>query len=293
MNKFFNEDCVICSIKIEENNDIVVCPECGAPFHRGCFKKQGFCSYHKDKSIDSDNFFWKEQNPKDIIKSTSQDKFICDKCGKENQSSGIFCESCGGDLNKNMKSFQKYPSNFLNQNKDIIDSGEDIDGVAVKDIAMYIGENANYFIPRFREFDKKNGKKYIINLSCLFLDFYYFIYRKVNLFAIFLIILFFLMSIPSVLTTIYTNSSSTFVMLSFISIMLSFSIKFYIAFSFNYIYYKNVIKKIKRIKKNSISNEEYILNISTKGGVSRIGVFIIAFILLFVPMIISGMSTFF
>ncbi len=293
MNKFLNEDCVICSIKIEGNSDIVVCPECGAPSHRECFKKQGFCSYHKDKLTDSEDFFWKEEHPIDFTKSTSQDKSICNKCGKENDFSGIFCESCGGDLNKNMQSFQKYPSSFFGQNKDIIDSGEDIAGIPVKDIAIFVGENSNYFIPKFREFDKKNGKKYIINLSCLFLDFYYFIYRKINLFAIFLIILFFLMSIPSVLTTIYPNSSQSFVMLSFISIMLSFFIKFYIAFSFNHIYYKNVIKKIKRIKKNSISEEEYILNITNRGGVSRIGVFAIAFLILFIPTIISWMSTFF
>ena len=36
--------CQYCEKPFEENDDIVVCPECGTPYHRACYKEAGHCT---------------------------------------------------------------------------------------------------------------------------------------------------------------------------------------------------------------------------------------------------------
>ena len=35
--------CPVCGQEFKEGDDIVVCPECGAPHHRSCYKQLGNC----------------------------------------------------------------------------------------------------------------------------------------------------------------------------------------------------------------------------------------------------------
>ena len=37
--------CPVCKAKLFEDDDIVVCPDCGAPHHRSCWKQIGHCAY--------------------------------------------------------------------------------------------------------------------------------------------------------------------------------------------------------------------------------------------------------
>ena len=37
--------CPVCDKPFTENDDIVVCPVCGAPYHRGCYKEKGACIF--------------------------------------------------------------------------------------------------------------------------------------------------------------------------------------------------------------------------------------------------------
>ena len=36
--------CPVCGKPFQEGDDIVVCPECGAPHHRECYKSLGHCA---------------------------------------------------------------------------------------------------------------------------------------------------------------------------------------------------------------------------------------------------------
>ncbi|MBQ2799672.1 MAG: hypothetical protein IJF09_09825, partial [Ruminiclostridium sp.] len=42
---YTDEKCPICGVAFKEADDVVVCPDCGAPYHRACYKEQGDCSY--------------------------------------------------------------------------------------------------------------------------------------------------------------------------------------------------------------------------------------------------------
>lgn len=42
--RFTNEICPVCKKPFSENDDIVVCPLCGTPHHRDCYKENGECA---------------------------------------------------------------------------------------------------------------------------------------------------------------------------------------------------------------------------------------------------------
>ena len=44
MGNFINAECPYCGRKFAEGDDIVVCPECGTPHHRECYKEHGSCA---------------------------------------------------------------------------------------------------------------------------------------------------------------------------------------------------------------------------------------------------------
>jgi len=35
--------CLVCKEAFSAEDDIVVCPECGTPYHRHCYREQGKC----------------------------------------------------------------------------------------------------------------------------------------------------------------------------------------------------------------------------------------------------------
>lgn len=57
-----------------------------------------------------------------------------------------------------------------------LDPAEEIEGVSARDIALYVGENSQYFLPRFKQIAGRSG--FTINFSALFFNFFYFFYRK-------------------------------------------------------------------------------------------------------------------
>ena len=49
--------CVACGKKFTPEDDIVVCPECGAPYHRACYKELGHC-VHADRHAEGPGPTW-------------------------------------------------------------------------------------------------------------------------------------------------------------------------------------------------------------------------------------------
>ncbi|MBO5103830.1 MAG: hypothetical protein J6B74_02035 [Ruminococcus sp.] len=41
---FVGEKCVFCGEVFKDGDDVVVCPECGSPHHRECYKKENRCA---------------------------------------------------------------------------------------------------------------------------------------------------------------------------------------------------------------------------------------------------------
>ena len=99
MNNYLNSECPYCGKKFTENDDIVVCPDCGTPHHRGCYKEHGVCANNELHG----GFEWKSSSEPRTPENKGGneqkfDSFACPNCGGMNPSGTKFCSNCGAPL---------------------------------------------------------------------------------------------------------------------------------------------------------------------------------------------------
>lgn len=86
--------CDGCGRIIEEDDDIVVCPECATPQHRECYNKNNTCvNSHKH----SDEFTWEASggvNPVTAEKKEPVKTIPCPNCGYGNPEGSESCKQC-------------------------------------------------------------------------------------------------------------------------------------------------------------------------------------------------------
>ena len=88
--------CPVCDKPFTENDDIVVCPVCGAPYHRGCYKEKGACIF---TDLHESGKTWAPPVPPDAPNTASELKDKeCPNCGTLNAHSALFCNICGTSL---------------------------------------------------------------------------------------------------------------------------------------------------------------------------------------------------
>lgn len=88
--------CPVCEKPFTENDDIVVCPKCGAPYHRDCYNEKGECIFTE---LHETGAAWlPPEAPKaPDVSSEIKDK-ECPSCGALNAHSAMFCNFCGSSL---------------------------------------------------------------------------------------------------------------------------------------------------------------------------------------------------
>ncbi len=202
---FFYEgySCPVCGQAFHEQDDIVVCPDCGAPHHRDCWKQEGRCHFKERHGTDEQ---WsrekqatepaKTQVPPSTDRSSSQ---ICPKCGQENPEFAEFCCRCGHDLDvrdwtsgenppppapeqipqppfsggyREYRPFQAPP---VPQNP--VSDDTDLDGIPAGQFSEFVGQNAHYYLPRFLKI-AKNDSNTGWNWPAFLLTPYWLWYRK-------------------------------------------------------------------------------------------------------------------
>ena len=167
---FFYEgqSCPVCGKAFAEKDDIVSCPECGAPHHRACWMSEGRCHF-ADRHGTPEQWSRNEQTeqPKpEQPKSEPTDGALCPHCGKVNPTFAEFCSRCGRPLKVREWSGTSADSSatytpFHAPTPDAetnIPRNEamDDDGTTVGDVALAIGVNQQYYLPRFRKMYAEN-----------------------------------------------------------------------------------------------------------------------------------------
>lgn len=289
MSDYIGARCIICEKNFEKDDEIVVCPECGTPYHRECYFKEGKCV---NNILHSKNQSWKSTFQKE---ETDADTIKCKACGEENPQNGLFCNKCGSPLNQtqgNTSQQGELPPFFAQafsqegSSQNTFTPESEIEGITIKEYNEYVGSNQIYFISQFIRFGKFGGKLSLNIFALFFPEFYYF-YRKMNLVGVLFFALRFFLQIPfaiqlmsdlnyvaiaDYLTKLF--SVQTLNVISFLSGTLGTAMLFGSAVLANYLYYNKAKKDINRIKSDDITDDEKLSTIRKKGGVSQRNLFI-------------------
>lgn len=288
--KYHNTKCPVCEKPLKEGEDIVVCPDCGAPYHRECYKELGKCAF---EHLHANGEAWTpEENEEptdaaDVKEEAADDGVVCPRCGEENEEGDRVCRTCGfplhlqrqmggmpqQDPNAQFGAGQVPFSPFMGRST--VQPDEEIDGIKAQDYANFVGRSAHYFLPRFKELSTTKAR--VLNWSAFFFQGGYFLYRKMYGMGILMFAAQILLAVPQAIVTFQTltmptlmqNSASleTFSNISMICEVLLLVLRFICGFFANTLYKSHCEKKINKIKEEA-KGESYEETLKKKGGVA-------------------------
>lgn len=184
MSRYDNVECPVCNKKFEEGDDVVVCPICGAPHHRECYKSEGKCHFEEEHALGKQ---FDDRRAEQNEENTEKDPKKCPKCSAPNPPDGIFCQVCGYPMRDPKPEAERHTYNPYGVPPiDItafttpyggVNPEEEIDGVTAKELALFVGDNSFYYVPRIKQM-KKTGKKASWNWSAFIFNFAYYFNRK-------------------------------------------------------------------------------------------------------------------
>lgn len=204
---FTSINCPVCDKRFQDGDDIVVCPKCGAPYHRACYEIKNKCIFPE---LHKDGISWKEhmakQNADKIAENADGDTIACLRCGHKNSKDSIVCERCGNFLPspESRKLPDYFGQNFEDEeisdgtdNDDFppnifpggnvgftriahfpagVKKDDDFDGVTGEELMSFVKANEMYYGPVFSNIRKKNTGRFNF-ATFFFFDVWYF-FRK-------------------------------------------------------------------------------------------------------------------
>ena len=204
---FTSIKCPVCDRVFIDGDDIVVCPKCGAPYHRECYESKGKCIFpdlHKSKTSWKD--YNAEKNAESVSAETDDGLIPCLRCGHRNPKDCIVCERCGNFLpppesrkmpdyfGQNFEDEPTYngddsgriPPDFFRggavnfgQIRDFsigVKKDDDFDGVTGEELMAFVKANEMYYGPVFSNMKKKKTMRFNF-ATFFFFDVWYF-FRK-------------------------------------------------------------------------------------------------------------------
>ena len=321
MSEYTGSTCICCGKRFTDDDDIVVCPDCGTPYHRSCYLEKGKCI---NAALHDKGIGWLPDAPDETPVFPASAKKRCIRCGAENDPSLRYCEQCGTPL-VNMETPRPFNEPGNGQDQQVrqnyapgmngpvggtgvtpvmLNQDSDIDGVKLGDLARYIGTNPIGFLPSFIKFGK-TGKKISMNIFAFLFTPVYFMYRKMKGWGIAAVIIMALLSVPDMITMLASGEydikidlgidtkSRNFVLLTQVVLYMTMVLKLLAGFFANYLYYKQAKRDILRIHENSEGksdddvNREIILTGGTSLGYVLLG-FLIYTIVSFGVVVLLG-----
>lgn len=283
MSDYTGKKCLCCGESFSDSDDIVVCPDCGTPYHRACYAAEQRCV---NDELHSTGESWKQQQKR-------QDSSVCRICGEHNEPDAVICAHCGRSLSLSGTTVRMYDDSEippvtppplkiqLGDRLCGLSPEEDFDGVKVSEIADYIGANTYYYLPRFKHM-KETGRKLSFNFMALLFSSFFLASRKMRKPAYLSILVLGLITLPyqlvsmselwpnafGVITEFVTDNSVPYSMLMLVLSAVQYVIFFIIGGFSNWLYYRQVIKEVKLIKSESLSPEECSKKLRLAGGTS-------------------------
>lgn len=308
--KYSGEKCFHCGSEFKDTDDVVVCPECGTPYHRECYNEAGSCT---NTELHKNGGEWggsKTEAPEtEPVKSEMPDKFkICPVCLTKNNIDDKTCSECGLDISDDrfIRSAEQFSSaGEENRNPDLgfdinkqylgFDPEEDMGrGVMLKETAQFVDSNTIYYLPIFKRM-KDAGTKFSFNIVCLLFPYFYFANRKMWFWALLTVFLTVAFNVPEFIYLIGSQNETIPMMQpaidfiseneAFIKSMMdvcsaaNWVLKIGVCIFGNWLYYRFTTRSVSRLKARyggPVSPQ----CLRAHGGVKPVNVLIISLILI-------------
>ena len=223
MTRYTGNHCPVCEQAFTDTDDIVVCPDCGTPYHRDCWKKVGACMHRSEHAA---GFEWQPEIGPEAAKAAHE--ATCPNCGTRNTPGAARCSHCGCPLPRSeadsadaakpeeqVPIYARAPSAVNNRSaapgphietysadreggiyRREIGPEDTIDGIKAKDWAAYVGRSPMYYLMQFFRMSITNRKAAVCLSAFLFGPAYLF-YRKMWKEGLLTAILTIVLSIPT------------------------------------------------------------------------------------------------
>ncbi len=309
MSRYTGLLCESCKESFTDNDDIVVCPDCGAPHHRSCYEAQGHCALQEKHS---DKFVWQAQRPNTENEQRQASSIICPNCNAANPPLGRYCQMCGtplessssavpnasnayGQYSQGAQGYGTKQNSASNSNSNINFERWDIDGVSSQEISAYTGNGSYYFLRQFKLILRTQFNM-SWNWSALIFNFFYFFYRKMYKVGFALLGFYIVSSIPTFLCFFGPTDATTTMMgvsiaynshmlnqvapFATIINMMHLFLRIWCTIFANKLYLKTTLQNIKRFKSESGIPEgtpEYYSGLYYYGRPNRLAAILIGF----------------
>lgn len=309
--KYKGEKCAACGKEFTEDDDVVVCPECGSPHHRECYKIENRCAniaFHETGQK------WHKSLADPAAIRENSEVVPCPACRFPNPKNAEKCIRCGADMVTKEKEaenaaeqtdnapanedpFVKYMESEFEAIRPYLgfDPEEDMGGATLKEVSQFVCNNTLYYIPIFKRM-KDLGSKISFNLSCLIFPYFYFANRKMWGWAIFSAILSVILSMPTYILWLGNHISSNSSTESFLSLIYDnqsalenldeifsvFSVLASLAFCLfgNWLYYRYTMKSLRRMKSQIGGDKVPAKQLMAAGGVKPVNILFMALIIM-------------
>lgn len=282
------KSCVFCKAYLFEEDDVVVCPVCGAPHHRECYERLGHCAEQERHGTENEYCRIKErvekQKEKEANKFSKEDdntqgfnEIICPACHSSYDKNLTSCPNCSAP---NAMQFGGFTGGFVNFNPlgNVPPDYKIDEDVTAKEAMRFVVSNTHRYIPKFATLNKK--KKVSWNWLAFLFPTGWFFSRKMfknGFVAGAFSIISSLCSIPLAnslynlgitpakdTTELYKNLidvmpqiSKSVIILAIIGIIINLLVNFISAMFGDYLYKKYTVKSIKIIKKSEDQTQGY------------------------------------
>lgn len=283
------QKCPVCDAYLFDNDDLVFCPECGAPHHRDCYQALGHCAY-SDKHGTDDGYkpvkIAENEQSQSEAKPKEQPKSVCRFCGEQLDLTEKVCHKCGRPVVANQPPFG--PTIVMDPMGGV-SPDDTIDGVPAKDVKCFVAVNTQRYLPRFKAMEEKKKRSW--NWAAFLVPNVWFFYRKMYLSGLLFSILLvaasmFLLPLSAVISTFPQEATaSTAVLARYLADNLSsieafpiylglfgsvleIVIRIVAGFTGDKIYKKTVVEGVKKVRESEENELPLELALAKKGGVS-------------------------
>ena len=294
------QKCPVCNAYLFDNDDVVFCPECGAPHHRECFASIGHCAYKEFHGTDKE---YHRPEPKEEDTKTDNSPKVEYKVIDSSDATSTVCANCKSVFDKNLsvcphcgtpKGYQTSPFGTPIIVMDAyggVDKNEVIDGVSATELKDYVAVNTQRYLPRFKKLNQKSKSSW--NWGAFLFPHAWFFYRKIYLPGAFFFLMSFLFSLmassinlvlssaPEEIFKSYTvmyqyiaDNLATFdkgiVLISIIGLLGGLALRIVSGIFGDWFYRKSAIETIKKVKENDETAQDIplALRLRKKGAVN-------------------------